>query len=207
MDVAETGSFADRSHPAMRGSSIESLSVAAQLDRAFVAFADGEIDRAAGARDQWDCCPCRRSEAFGARADSGELLDRGPTVTFEASNGFSEVIEVADQSLVPLQVRQGNFTWGDDRNAAFFPTGERLGKDYARYNLAIYDLFVIGHRKQLVWLGDPLRERLPPAGRAAAEQGWFEPSEELLGNTWPTPERARPYMELIQNGDVVPWDS
>lgn len=144
--------------------------------------------------------------------DPGGVVDRGPSVgfgfSFEVGDGRVEAfVRVADQLLSPLGVRQGNFTWGDDMNPPFFPTGERLGQYYARYDLDMYDLFVIGHRKQLVWLGNLLRERLPPAGRVAAEQGWFEPSEELLGDTWPTPEKARPYMELIQNGAVVPWDS
>ena len=115
------------------------------------------------------------------------------------------MIERVNQLLSPLEVRQGAFTWGEARNPPFFPTGERLGQWYARYDLDIYDLFVIGYDKPLVWLGEPLRERLPPAGRAAAERGWFEPSRELLGDTWPTPQTACPYMELIENGAVVPW--
>jgi hypothetical protein len=56
MDVAESASFTDRSHPAVSGSSIESLTVAAEQDRAFVAFTNGEVDRAASARNERDHC-------------------------------------------------------------------------------------------------------------------------------------------------------
>jgi len=52
MDVAESASFADRSYPAMRCSPIEPLAVAPHQDWAFVAFADGEVDRACRARHQ-----------------------------------------------------------------------------------------------------------------------------------------------------------
>ncbi len=52
--VAEPGAFADGSHPSLCGTPIEPLPVAAQQDRTFVAFTDGEIDRARGPRDQRD---------------------------------------------------------------------------------------------------------------------------------------------------------
>lgn len=38
----------------MRGATIEPLAVASKQDRAFVAFADGKVDRACGTRYQWD---------------------------------------------------------------------------------------------------------------------------------------------------------
>jgi hypothetical protein len=45
MNVAESGSFADRTHPPVCGSPIETFAVASAQDRSVVAFADGEIDR------------------------------------------------------------------------------------------------------------------------------------------------------------------
>ena len=48
VDVAEPGAFADGSHPSLCGTPIEPVPVASQQDRAFVAFADGEINRSGG---------------------------------------------------------------------------------------------------------------------------------------------------------------
>jgi hypothetical protein len=41
--VAETGSFAERSHPAVSGAPVETLAVASSPDRALVAFPDGAL--------------------------------------------------------------------------------------------------------------------------------------------------------------------
>jgi hypothetical protein len=46
MHVAEAGLLADGTHPTVRGATIEALSVPAAKDRAFVALADGQVDRA-----------------------------------------------------------------------------------------------------------------------------------------------------------------
>ena len=54
VDVAESGAFADGSHPSLCGAPIEPVPVASQEDRAFVAFADGKIDRSGGSRDERD---------------------------------------------------------------------------------------------------------------------------------------------------------
>ena len=45
VDVAESGAFADGSHPSLCRTPIEPVPVASQQDWAFVAFADGEINR------------------------------------------------------------------------------------------------------------------------------------------------------------------
>jgi hypothetical protein len=50
----QAGASSDCAYPPVRGPSVEALSVAATQDRAFVEFADREIDRACGARDQRD---------------------------------------------------------------------------------------------------------------------------------------------------------
>ena len=52
--MTEPRSFTDRPHPAMRSATIEPLAIASKQDRAFVSFADREVNRAAGARDQRD---------------------------------------------------------------------------------------------------------------------------------------------------------
>ena len=54
VDVAEPGAFADGSHPSLCGTSIEPVPVAPQQDWAFVAFADGEINRSGRPWDEWD---------------------------------------------------------------------------------------------------------------------------------------------------------
>jgi hypothetical protein len=51
---AEAGTLADRAHPAVCGAPVESLAVLSAQDRALVAFADGEVDRACCPRNQWD---------------------------------------------------------------------------------------------------------------------------------------------------------
>jgi hypothetical protein len=48
---SEAGAFADGANPAMRGSAVEALAVTAAQDRAFAAFADGEVD---ASRRPWD---------------------------------------------------------------------------------------------------------------------------------------------------------
>ena len=54
VDMAETGAFADGSHPPLCGTPIQPVPVAPQQDRASVAFADGEINRAGGPWDEWN---------------------------------------------------------------------------------------------------------------------------------------------------------
>ena len=54
VDQPEPGSFADRADPAVSGAAVEALSVVAAQDRAFSAFADGEVDGPGGPRDQGD---------------------------------------------------------------------------------------------------------------------------------------------------------
>jgi hypothetical protein len=49
--VAEAGSLADRTDPSVCGAAVESLPVPASKDRAFVAFADSEVD---GPGRSWD---------------------------------------------------------------------------------------------------------------------------------------------------------
>jgi hypothetical protein len=52
VDVSEAGSFADRSDPAVGGSTVEPLALPAVQDQPLVALADGEVEGAgaAGAR-------------------------------------------------------------------------------------------------------------------------------------------------------------
>ena len=51
---AEPGSLADRPDPAVGGAAVEALAVPAAQDRALVAFADGEVDRASGTGNERD---------------------------------------------------------------------------------------------------------------------------------------------------------
>jgi hypothetical protein len=52
MYLAETGPFGDRTHPAMRGAPLKALPVTATQDRPIASFADSEVDRPRGARDE-----------------------------------------------------------------------------------------------------------------------------------------------------------
>jgi hypothetical protein len=54
VDDAESGSFADRSHPAVSGTSIEALAIAAAKDRSFTSFTYRKIDGTGGAWHEWD---------------------------------------------------------------------------------------------------------------------------------------------------------
>ncbi len=52
----ETGSFADRPDPTMRGPTVRALTVAAAKDRSVVSFSDGEVDCSGGAGHERDEC-------------------------------------------------------------------------------------------------------------------------------------------------------
>jgi hypothetical protein len=54
VDRVESGSFADRRDPSVRGAPVESLSVATSQDRSFMAVTDREVDRAGRSRHQRD---------------------------------------------------------------------------------------------------------------------------------------------------------
>ena len=54
MDQSDPGALADRAYPAVSAAAIEALSIVTQQNRAFSAFADGEVDCAGGARDERD---------------------------------------------------------------------------------------------------------------------------------------------------------
>ena len=56
MDVTEPGPFADRAHPAVGGSPVQALPVAAQQDRPLDTLTDGEVDGARGAQRGRDRC-------------------------------------------------------------------------------------------------------------------------------------------------------
>ena len=49
VNVAETGTLADRLHPPMGGAAVEALAVGADQDRSLTPLADGEIDGVGGA--------------------------------------------------------------------------------------------------------------------------------------------------------------
>jgi hypothetical protein len=51
---SKSGTFGDRDDPSVRGPTFESLPVRTSKDRSGAAFTDREIDRAPGARDEWD---------------------------------------------------------------------------------------------------------------------------------------------------------
>jgi hypothetical protein len=52
MNVSESGSFADRSHPTTSGAAIEALPVVADEDRSLTPLTDGEIDGARSPRHE-----------------------------------------------------------------------------------------------------------------------------------------------------------
>jgi hypothetical protein len=54
MNVAEPGTLADGAHPPVRGAPVEALPVPVAKDRAFMAFAHGQVDRAGGSWDERD---------------------------------------------------------------------------------------------------------------------------------------------------------
>jgi hypothetical protein len=54
MNDSKTGTSADRPHPSVRGTSIESLSVASAQNRSFMEFADCQVDRSGCPRNKWN---------------------------------------------------------------------------------------------------------------------------------------------------------
>lgn len=54
VDVAEAGALVDRLHPSMPNPTVETLSIVADEDRSFTAFADREVHGAGGSWDKRD---------------------------------------------------------------------------------------------------------------------------------------------------------
>ena len=82
MNVAESGSLADRPHPAVCGAAIQALSVTTLQDRPLDPLTDGEVDRARGARRERDDGGLVAFADDPQRAMSvveGEMFDVGAT--------------------------------------------------------------------------------------------------------------------------------
>ena len=90
MNVAESGSFADRAHPAVRGSPVEALPVASAQDRPIVAFTDREINRPSGPRSQRD----RRRLVARAEDPQGAVSSLEPEIFHVGGAGVADPLPV-----------------------------------------------------------------------------------------------------------------
>jgi hypothetical protein len=79
VDAVESGSVADRTDPAVGGTSVGSAAIGTEADWAVGPFPDGEVQNAGSSGNQWD------TGALVALADDGQ----GTVATFEA-----EVLDV-----------------------------------------------------------------------------------------------------------------
>lgn len=86
MDVVETGPFADGADPAVGGAGVEALAVVSSQDRALGAFADRQVEGAAGS---WDERDGRRFVAF-ADDPQGPVAAFGPEVFDVSSAGLAD---------------------------------------------------------------------------------------------------------------------
>jgi hypothetical protein len=137
-----------------------------------------------------------------------EFLDRGPVLEIIAEVDTPRTAwfeAVSAPFLESVDARQAALSCGTTGFAPpYFDTGDPADQWYARYDVAVYDRFVIGVLAERVWLG-PRLHTLVPSASYEATSGWVVPKPELLGETWPTIERIRPYVERIRNGEVIPW--